>query len=105
MRWREADLLIVDRLARGVPGRLFRHRLQKAQAVININGDLADALHYNKTRRADRRHLGGGASAWRRSWRNRGAAQNKSGWLKACADKKAEWAAYKRQRYRVPAVP
>ena len=46
----EADLLIVDRLARGVPGRLLRHRLEERRAaVININGDLADATHYNNT--------------------------------------------------------
>src|SRR5262245_15219850 len=72
-----------------------------AQAVININGDLADATHYNKTTA-----LVGDISAVA----NRLAAQleksrpstNKSAWLKACAEKKAEWSAYKRKRFECP---
>jgi 3D-(3,5/4)-trihydroxycyclohexane-1,2-dione acylhydrolase (decyclizing) len=71
---------------------------KSAQAVININGDLADATHYNKTTA-----LVGDISAVA----NRLAAQveksdaraNKNAWLKACAEKKAEWGAYKRKRF------
>jgi 3D-(3,5/4)-trihydroxycyclohexane-1,2-dione acylhydrolase (decyclizing) len=71
---------------------------KNAQAVININGDLADALHYNKTMAlvgdvgavADR--LSGSLAALK-------ANGGKTSWLEACAAKKAEWAAYKRKRY------
>ena len=71
---------------------------KRAQAVININGDLADALHYNKTLAlvgdigavADR--LAGKLEALK-------ANGNKGPWLKACAAKKAEWSAYKQKRY------
>jgi 3D-(3,5/4)-trihydroxycyclohexane-1,2-dione acylhydrolase (decyclizing) len=70
-----------------------------AKAVININGDLADALHYNHTtaligdigvvvrRLADRVEKLGPLSAV------------KSAWLKGCAAKKAEWQDYKRARF------
>ncbi len=70
-----------------------------AKAVININGDLADALHYNHTtaligdigvvvrRLADRVEKLGPLSAV------------KSAWLKECAAKKAEWQHYKRARF------
>ncbi|HEY6754206.1 MAG TPA: thiamine pyrophosphate-dependent enzyme [Pseudolabrys sp.] len=76
---------------------------KNAQAVININGDLADALHYNKTIA-----LVGDISAVT----NRLAAKldnsdiraNKGAWLKTCAQKKAEWSAYKRKRFECPAL-
>src|SRR4249919_1131512 len=61
-----------------------------AQAVININGDLADALHYNKTVA-----LVGDISAvsdrLSEKLEKAGANKNKSAWLKTCAAKKAEW--------------
>jgi len=74
---------------------------KKARAVININGDLADALHYNNTlaltgdigvvcaRLAER------VAALR-------GADGKAGWLAACAAKKAEWRAFKQQRFDGP---
>jgi thiamine pyrophosphate-dependent acetolactate synthase large subunit-like protein len=71
---------------------------KKAQHVININGDLGDATHYNRTLAlvgdisaiADR--LAGKLEASK-------AAANKADWLAACAAKKAEWSAYKRARF------
>ncbi len=77
---------------------------KSAAHVVNINGDLADALHYNHTTaligdigvianelssvlEADRDHLAG-----------------KKSWLAACAAKKAEWSAYKAERYVTPAL-
>lgn len=69
-----------------------------AQAVININGDLADALHYNKAVAL----VGDiGAVAERLAARLEGmtANGNKEAWLRACAEKKKEWADYKRARY------
>ena len=68
---------------------------KKAQAVININGDLADALHYNKTVAL----IGDIGAVAERLAAKLGAAKNKAEWLKACAAKKAEWAAFKRKRF------
>src|SRR5215475_12236881 len=70
-----------------------------ARHVININGHLADALHYNHTtalvgdisavcrRLADKIEALGQISA------------GKWAWLAACAAKKTEWLDYKRQRF------
>jgi 3D-(3,5/4)-trihydroxycyclohexane-1,2-dione acylhydrolase (decyclizing) len=68
---------------------------RKAAHVININGDLADALHYNNTIA-----LSGDITAVAERLAARlGGAPDKSEWLKACAGKKAEWANYKQKRY------
>ena len=88
-----------DRLARGVPGRLLRHRLQDREGRHQ---------HQRRSRRrhplqqhagARRRHLGGRRRGLRRSSRPAKATANKRDWLDACAAKKAEWAAYKRARF------
>jgi 3D-(3,5/4)-trihydroxycyclohexane-1,2-dione acylhydrolase (decyclizing) len=71
---------------------------KKARHVININGDLNDATHYNRTLAlvgdvsavADR--LAAKLEAAK-------ASTNKADWLAACAAKKAEWSAYKRARF------
>jgi len=67
-----------------------------ARHVININGDLADALHYNNTTA-----LAGdiGAVIERLCAHLDGADANKGEWLKACAAKKAEWTAFKKARF------
>lgn len=74
---------------------------KNAQAVININGDLADALHYNNTVA-----LVGDISAvsdrLSEKLEKAGATRNKSAWLKTCAAKKAEWSAYKKKRFECP---
>jgi 3D-(3,5/4)-trihydroxycyclohexane-1,2-dione acylhydrolase (decyclizing) len=71
---------------------------KRAQAVININGDLADALHYNKTVAlvGDIGAVAGRLAAKLEAMR---AGGNKGPWLKACAARKAEWSAYKQKRY------
>jgi 3D-(3,5/4)-trihydroxycyclohexane-1,2-dione acylhydrolase (decyclizing) len=74
---------------------------KKAQAVININGDLADALHYNKTL-ALTGDIGVIAERLAAKLEKLGAAKSKSEWLKTCAAKKAEWAAYKNERFACP---
>jgi 3D-(3,5/4)-trihydroxycyclohexane-1,2-dione acylhydrolase (decyclizing) len=74
---------------------------KKAQAVININGDLADALHYNKTL-ALTGDIGVIAERLAAKLEKLGAAKNKAEWLKACAAKKAEWAVYKNERFACP---
>src|SRR6266567_5156322 len=74
---------------------------RNAQAVININGDLADALHYNKTVAL----VGDISAVSNRLAAELGKAEankNKSAWLKICADKKAEWSAYKKKRFECP---
>ena len=69
---------------------------KSAQHVININGDFADALHYNNTTA-----LAGDISAVieRLVPHLKGAAANKAAWLKECAAKKAAWTAFKRARF------
>ena len=71
---------------------------KNARAVININGDFAGALHYNKTV-ALVGDIGVIAASLAQKLEASGARGNKEGWLKACASKKAEWAAYKKKRY------
>jgi 3D-(3,5/4)-trihydroxycyclohexane-1,2-dione acylhydrolase (decyclizing) len=74
---------------------------KNAQAVININGDLADATHYNNTI-ALIGDIGAVAMRLAAKLEKLGAAKNKSEWLKACAAKKKEWADYKAKRYACP---
>ena len=74
-----------------------------AEAVININGDLADLNHYANTlalpgdisavidRLVARLEAGGGADL-----------AKKAGWLAECAEKKHEWSAFKAARFAAP---
>src|SRR6186713_2038817 len=97
----EADLLIVVGSRAVCQADCSGIGYKRAHAVININGDLADALHYNNTVAlvgdiaavADR--LAGKLEALK-------ANGNKGPWLKACAAKKAEWTTYKRKRFECP---
>jgi 3D-(3,5/4)-trihydroxycyclohexane-1,2-dione acylhydrolase (decyclizing) len=71
---------------------------KKAQHVVNINGDLADATHYNRTLAL----IGDISAVADRLATKLAAAKataNKVEWLAACAAKKAEWSAYKRARF------
>jgi 3D-(3,5/4)-trihydroxycyclohexane-1,2-dione acylhydrolase (decyclizing) len=74
---------------------------KKARAVININGDLADALHYNNTI-ALTGDISAVAERLAAKLESGKANANKRAWLEACADKKAEWAEYKRARFACP---
>jgi 3D-(3,5/4)-trihydroxycyclohexane-1,2-dione acylhydrolase (decyclizing) len=74
---------------------------KNAQAVININGDLADALHYNKTV-ALIGDITAVADRLAAKLEKSSAGINKKAWLQACAGKKVEWAAYKRKRFESP---
>ncbi len=73
---------------------------KSARHVININGDIADATHYNHTTAligeisVVANELAGRLES--RPLPNDSARQN---WLKACAAKKKEWADYKAERY------
>jgi len=74
---------------------------KNAQAVININGDLADVLHYNKTV-ALVGDISAVSSRLAARLEKSSSSANKNAWLEACADKKAEWAAFKRKRFEGP---
>ena len=71
---------------------------KRAQAVININGDLADALHYNKTV-ALVGDIGAVAGRLAGKLEVLKANGNKGPWLKTCSTKKTEWSVYKQKRY------
>ena len=93
----EADLLIVIGSRAVCQADCSGIGYKKAQAVININGDLADALHYNKTVAL----IGDiGAVAERLAAKlERRRAKNKVPGSKPAPPRKREWAAYKRQRF------
>lgn len=74
---------------------------RNAQAVININGNLNDALHYNNTL-ALTGDIGVIAERLAEKLKTLDTKKNKGLWLAACAAKKAEWAAYKKQRFECP---
>src|SRR5262249_32860009 len=74
---------------------------KSAKAVININGDLADALHYNKTL-ALIGDISAVADRLSAKLEKSSVSLEKKAWLKSCAEKKAEWAAYKRKRFESP---
>ena len=72
---------------------------RSAKAVININGDLADALHYNNTT-ALVGDIGAVAGRLADRLESLGALTDaKSVWLSQCAAKRAEWQNYKRARF------
>jgi 3D-(3,5/4)-trihydroxycyclohexane-1,2-dione acylhydrolase (decyclizing) len=73
---------------------------KKASRVININGDVNDATHYNQTLAltGDITAVAGRLAAKLEAMGN-AARQNKQVWIEACAAKKAEWVAFKRARF------
>jgi 3D-(3,5/4)-trihydroxycyclohexane-1,2-dione acylhydrolase (decyclizing) len=72
-----------------------------AQAVVNLNGDLGDVLHYNKTL-ALPGDISAVADRLGDALERRRARRGKVAWLAACAEKKREWSAYKRARFEAP---
>src|SRR6188508_2630966 len=94
----EADLLVVIGSRAVCQADCSGIGYKRAQAVININGDLADALHYNKTV-ALIGDIGAVADRLADKLEALKANGNKGPWLKTCAAKKAEWSAYKQKRY------
>jgi len=76
-----------------------------AEAVININGDLGDLTHYNKTLGLPG-DIGATLEKLLATLANAGGASldKKSTWLSRCAEKKAEWGAFKAERYAAPPV-
>ena len=72
---------------------------KKARAVININGDLADATHYNHTLPLTGDITAVAERLAARLAANNGHLRSKAAWLEACAAKKTEWSAYKAARF------
>ncbi len=73
---------------------------KKARRVININGDLADATHYNHTLAltGDITAVADRLSA-RLERMEANKLAGKADWLAACAAKKKEWSTFKNARY------
>jgi len=71
---------------------------KQAENVININGDLADVTHYNRTL-ALPGDIGAVAEKLAAKLEARHAVRGKDTWLSACAMKKRDWMAYKQARY------
>jgi 3D-(3,5/4)-trihydroxycyclohexane-1,2-dione acylhydrolase (decyclizing) len=71
---------------------------KSARSVININGDFADSLHYNRTL-ALPGDIGVVANTLAERLEAKGAASGKADWLAACTAKKREWGDYKRARF------
>jgi 3D-(3,5/4)-trihydroxycyclohexane-1,2-dione acylhydrolase (decyclizing) len=69
-----------------------------AKAVININADLADALHYNRTL-ALQGDITAVCERLTRAIEAAGPGTDKAAWLTKCLARKTEWAAYKQARF------
>ncbi len=99
----EADLLIVIGSRAVCQADCSGVGYKSAKAVININGDLADATHYNHTL-ALPGDISAVAERLAAHLEKLGAAASKPEWLARCAAKKAEWAAYKSARFAAPPI-
>jgi len=96
----EGDLLIVIG-ARGVcQSDCSGVGYENVQAVININADLADVAHYNRTH-ALQGDIGATVEKLLRALGVLDLADRQD-WLDACAARKAEWLAFKEARYATP---
>lgn len=98
----EADLLIAVGTRFVCQSDCSRTGYRKVQKVLNINGDLPTALHYNRTTA-----LVGDARATlcqlNRRLIQKGAKQA-SDWLPRCQEKRAQWEAFARERYDNPTL-
>lgn len=102
----EADLIIVIGSRAVCQADCSGIGYASAKAVININGDLSDLTHYNKTvgLQGD---IGAVIERLLTIVDDQGGAslEAKQAWLEMCAAKKAEWSAYKLQRFEAAALP
>ena len=100
-----ADLLVVVGSRSVCQADSSRTGYPQVERVININADPDAAMHYNKTTAL----IGDAASTLRQLNQMFRAqfqqpAAGPSAWLRACGDKKRQWVAYKRVRYRQPVL-
>jgi 3D-(3,5/4)-trihydroxycyclohexane-1,2-dione acylhydrolase (decyclizing) len=101
----EADLLVAIGTRFVCQSDCSRTGYPKARQVININADIAAAMHYNKTIAL----VGDAALTIEQlnaRLRNVRVADReaKARWLDACGRKREEWIAFKAQRYAAPAL-
>jgi len=99
----EADLLVAVGTRFVCQSDCSRTGYPRVEQVININTDLDDAVHYGKSVSL----LGDAGPTLRelnRRLRERGprGAQEPSPWLRDCRARRAEWEAFKQERYRNP---
>jgi 3D-(3,5/4)-trihydroxycyclohexane-1,2-dione acylhydrolase (decyclizing) len=94
----EADLLLVIGSRAVCQADCSGIGYRSAQAVININGDLADASHYNRTL-ALVGDISAVAERLAHALESAAAADDKQDWLAACAARKRDWAAHKQARF------
>jgi 3D-(3,5/4)-trihydroxycyclohexane-1,2-dione acylhydrolase (decyclizing) len=101
----EAELLIVAGARAVCQSDCSGTGYPKVRHVININGELADAAHYNRTTAL----VGDLSSVISRLLdvlgnveRSEELSRASSAWLKACAEKKAEWIALRSARTQMP---
>lgn len=92
----ECDLLIVIGSRAVCQADCSGTAFERAEAVVNINGDAADATHYNRTVAL----VGDIGANIRRLLAALGATvpAPAAGWMEACADRKAEWQQLRRAR-------
>ena len=99
-RGRSADR---DRLARGVPGRLLRHRLQDARKPSSTSTAISPTPPTTTARsRSSATSRRGRRAPGRASSKPIKANASKRDWLAACAAKKAEWARLQARALRAP---
>ncbi|WP_375691779.1 thiamine pyrophosphate-binding protein [Pseudooceanicola sp. LIPI14-2-Ac024] len=97
----EAELLIVAGSRAVCQSDCSGTGYPKVRQVVNLNGDWADALHYNNTLSlvgdlgAVARRLTAALGRWQ-------ANAAKSTWIEACAAKKAKWQSYRAERLALP---
>ncbi|TCS63099.1 thiamine pyrophosphate-dependent enzyme [Varunaivibrio sulfuroxidans] len=100
---READLVIMIG-SRGVcQADCSGIGYDKAEAVININADVNDVAHYNRTM-ALCGDIGAVIDRLLEVTERSGGLEldDKRPWLEACAEQKARWTAFKKERYASP---
>jgi 3D-(3,5/4)-trihydroxycyclohexane-1,2-dione acylhydrolase (decyclizing) len=100
----EADLLIVIGSRAVCQADCSGIGYKSAKAVVNINGDLADATHYNHTL-ALPGDISAVAERVAAELEKLDARANKPEWLAQCAARKAEWTAYKQARFAAAPLP
>jgi 3D-(3,5/4)-trihydroxycyclohexane-1,2-dione acylhydrolase (decyclizing) len=96
-----ADLLIAVGTRAVCQSDCSRTGYPQVKHVININADLGDALHYNRTLAL----VGGIPATLDKLNQALGStAPEKSEWLAACAEKKVAWQAFKAERVQNPVL-
>ena len=100
----EADLLIAVGTRAVCQSDSSRTGYPKVKRVININADLGDATHYQDTLAL----VGDAALTLRKlnlALSEPGGKETDSEWFRFCRQKKAEWEAFKQERYAHPVLP